>query len=220
MKIKRALISVFDKDGLLDLARGLREYGIEILSTGGTMKALKDAGIPVTSVSDVTGFPEILDGRVKTLHPKIHGGILARRDLPEHVATIQKHAIALIDLVVVNLYPFEKVAAKLGISDDEVIENIDIGGPSMVRSASKNFADVTIITSPADYAALLDELNTDMRCTNCEAENRDGAKFCIECATPLANRCPKCNAENPARGRGVALREEAPRLPQAGAARS
>jgi phosphoribosylaminoimidazolecarboxamide formyltransferase / IMP cyclohydrolase len=165
MKIKRALISVFEKEGLLDLAKGLREFDIVILSTGGTMKALKDAGIPVTSVSDITGFPEILDGRVKTLHPKIHGGILARRDLPEHVAAIEKHGITPIDLVIVNLYPFEKVAARPGISDDEVIENIDIGGPSMVRSAAKNFADVTIITSPSDYTALLDELRNNTGAT-------------------------------------------------------
>jgi phosphoribosylaminoimidazolecarboxamide formyltransferase / IMP cyclohydrolase len=168
MNIKRALISVFDKDGLLELAKGLREYGIEILSTGGTMKALKDAGIPVTSVSDVTGFPEILDGRVKTLHPKIHGGILARRDVPEHLAAIAKHGIEPIDLVVVNLYPFEKVAAKAGITDEEVIENIDIGGPSMLRSAAKNFQGVTVVTSPADYQGLLDELRNNAGATTIE----------------------------------------------------
>ncbi|HBZ00031.1 MAG TPA: bifunctional phosphoribosylaminoimidazolecarboxamide formyltransferase/inosine monophosphate cyclohydrolase [candidate division Zixibacteria bacterium] len=168
MKIKKALISVHDKDGIIDLAKGLKAYEIEILSTGGTMKALKDAGIPVTSVSDVTGFPEILDGRVKTLHPKIHGGILARRNLPEHLSALEKHGIGQIDLVIVNLYPFEKVAAKAGISNDEVIENIDIGGPSMVRSAAKNFADVTIVTSPADYQPLLDELKANDGATTIE----------------------------------------------------
>ncbi len=160
MKIKRALVSVFDKEGLIDLARGLTAYGIEILSTGGTLKAIAEAGIPVKSVSEVTGFPEILDGRVKTLHPKIHGGILARRDVAEHRAALETHGIGPIDLVVVNLYPFEKVAAKPGISEEEVIENIDIGGPSMVRSAAKNFEDVTIVTSPGDYAALLDEMKS------------------------------------------------------------
>jgi phosphoribosylaminoimidazolecarboxamide formyltransferase/IMP cyclohydrolase len=168
MKIKRALISVYDKEGLIDLARGLRQFDINIISTGGTMKTLKDAGIPVTSVSDITGFPEILDGRVKTLHPKIHGGILARRDLPEHVSQIEKHDISPIDLVIVNLYPFEKVTSKPDISEEEVIENIDIGGPSMVRSAAKNYGDVTIITSPSDYAALLDELTNNNGATTLE----------------------------------------------------
>jgi phosphoribosylaminoimidazolecarboxamide formyltransferase/IMP cyclohydrolase len=168
MKIKRALISVYDKDGLHDLARGMRKYGIEIISTGGTMKALKDADIPVTSVSDITGFPEILDGRVKTLHPKIHGAILARRDLPEHVSQIKEHDIAPIDLVVVNLYPFDKTIAKPEILEEEAIENIDIGGPSLVRSAAKNYNDVTIITSPSDYAALLDELANNAGATTLE----------------------------------------------------
>jgi phosphoribosylaminoimidazolecarboxamide formyltransferase/IMP cyclohydrolase len=158
MKILRALISVYDKDGLLELAEGLRQYDIEILSTGGTMKALKDAGIPVTSVSDVTSFPEILDGRVKTLHPKIHGGILARRDIPAHIATLNEHDIKPIDLVIINLYPFERVTKDPNISEDEAIENIDIGGPSMIRSAAKNFRDVTVITSQSDYRSLLDEL--------------------------------------------------------------
>ncbi len=168
MKIKRALISVYDKEGLLELARGLRQFDIDIISTGGTMKTLKDAGIPVTSVSDITGFPEILDGRVKTLHPKIHGGILARRDLPEHVSEIEKYDIYPIDLVIMNLYPFEKVTSKPDISEEEAIENIDIGGPSMVRSAAKNYGDVTIITSPSDYAALLDELKNNDGATTLE----------------------------------------------------
>jgi phosphoribosylaminoimidazolecarboxamide formyltransferase / IMP cyclohydrolase len=159
MKIKRALISVHDKTGIIDLARGLHGFGIEILSTGGTLKAIRDAGIPATSVSDITGFPEILDGRVKTLHPKIHGGLLARRDLPEHMSKLKEHGIGTIDLVVINLYPFEKVTQDPNISEEDAIENIDIGGPSMLRSAAKNFKDVTVVTSPADYEPLLAEMH-------------------------------------------------------------
>ena len=158
MKIKRALISVQDKDGLIELAKGLNEFGIEIISTGGTLKAIRDAGTPATAVSDVTGFPEILDGRVKTLHPKIHGGILARRDMKEHLAVLQQHGIGAIDLVVINLYPFERVTSRPDVSEADAIENIDIGGPSMIRSAAKNHHDVTVITSPSDYQALLAEL--------------------------------------------------------------
>lgn len=158
MKIKRALISVYEKEGLLELARALRQYDIEILSTGGTLKALAEAGIPVRSVSDVTGFPEILDGRVKTLHPNVHGGILARRADKGHVAQIDQHGIGPIDLVVVNLYPFEKVVADPGVPEDVAIENIDIGGPSMIRSAAKNFEDVTVLTSPSDYHTFMVEL--------------------------------------------------------------
>jgi phosphoribosylaminoimidazolecarboxamide formyltransferase/IMP cyclohydrolase len=168
MKIKRALISVFEKNGLLDLAKGLKSFGIEIISTGGTMKALQDAGIPITAISVITGFPEMLDGRVKTLHPKIHGGILARRDLPEHLKSIENQGISPIDLVIVNLYPFEEATAKPDISEDEAIENIDIGGPAMVRSSAKNYRDVTIITSPSDYAALLDELKSNNGATTLE----------------------------------------------------
>jgi len=158
MKIKRALISVHDKDGLIELAKGLNEFGVEIISTGGTLKAIKDAGIPATAVADITGFPEILDGRVKTLHPNIHGGILARRELPEHISALKKHDIVAIDLVVINLYPFERVTARPDVSEADAIENIDIGGPSMIRSAAKNFRDVTVITSPDDYQTLLEEL--------------------------------------------------------------
>jgi phosphoribosylaminoimidazolecarboxamide formyltransferase / IMP cyclohydrolase len=156
--IRRALLSVSDKTGLVDMARGLAGFGVELISTGGTRKALADAGLAVKDISEVTGFPEMLDGRVKTLHPKIHGGLLARRDLPEHMATIEKHGIAPIDLVVCNLYPFEQTMAKPGVVDEEVIENIDIGGPSMLRSAAKNFEAVAVLTGPDQYAGVLEEL--------------------------------------------------------------
>lgn len=147
-----------DKTGLIELAKVLSEFGAELISTGGTRKSLANAGLAVRDISDMTGFPEMLDGRVKTLHPKIHGGLLARRDLPEHMSTIEKHAILPIDLVVCNLYPFEQTVAKLGVPDEEVIENIDIGGPSMLRSAAKNFEAVAVLTSPDQYTAIMDEL--------------------------------------------------------------
>jgi phosphoribosylaminoimidazolecarboxamide formyltransferase/IMP cyclohydrolase len=156
--IRRALLSVSDKTGLIDLARGLQAFGVELVSTGGTRKALADAGLAVRDISDVTGFPEILDGRVKTLHPKIHGGLLAVRDNPQHAATVAAQGIQPIDMVVCNLYPFEETVAEPGATHEEVIENIDIGGPSMVRSASKNYHDVAVVTSPEQYAAILDEL--------------------------------------------------------------
>jgi phosphoribosylaminoimidazolecarboxamide formyltransferase/IMP cyclohydrolase len=139
LKIRRALISVSDKKGIVEFAKALKEFGVEIISTGGTFTALKNAGIDVNSVSDVTGFPEILDGRVKTLHPIIHGGILAVLDNPSHLEQLQKHNIEPIDLVVVNLYPFEQTIAVENVKLDEAIEQIDIGGPAMVRSSSKNF---------------------------------------------------------------------------------
>ena len=151
----RALLSVSDKTGLLDLARGLRERGWDLISTGGTARALRDAAIPVRDVADVTQFPEMLDGRVKTLHPAVHGGLLARRDLPEHMAAIAEHGIEPIDLVVVNLYPFRQTAARAGATPEEVIEQIDIGGPSMLRSAAKNFASVTTVVDPGDYPSVL-----------------------------------------------------------------
>jgi phosphoribosylaminoimidazolecarboxamide formyltransferase/IMP cyclohydrolase len=160
MRVKRALISVSDKTGLIELAKGLSELGVEMLSTGGTAKLLRDAGISVKNVSDETGFPEILDGRVKTLHPMIHGGLLARRDLPEHMAAIKKLNITPIDMVVVNLYPFEKTIMKSQVMIEEVIENIDIGGPSMLRSAAKNHDSVAVLVDPADYPAVLQELNS------------------------------------------------------------
>ena len=157
--IKRALISVSDKTGLADFAKGLHALGVELISTSGTAKFLKDAGLPARDISDLTSFPEMLEGRVKTLHPKVHGGILYKRDNAEHVKTIREHNIEPIDMVVVNLYPFREAAAKAKESfAQEVIENIDIGGPSMVRSAAKNFKDVAIICRPRDYADILKEL--------------------------------------------------------------
>jgi phosphoribosylaminoimidazolecarboxamide formyltransferase/IMP cyclohydrolase len=156
--IKQALISVSDKTGVLDFAKSLHKLGVNILSTGGTAKLLADNGVPVTEVADYTGFPEMLDGRVKTLQPKIHGGILARRDLPEHMATLKQHNIPTIDLVVVNLYPFSATIAKPNCSFEDAIENIDIGGPAMVRSAAKNHAHVAIVTDAADYAVVLAEM--------------------------------------------------------------
>jgi phosphoribosylaminoimidazolecarboxamide formyltransferase / IMP cyclohydrolase len=156
--IHRAILSVTDKTGLVDFARKLSVLGIELISTGGTAKLLRDSGIPAKDISELTGFPEMLDGRVKTLHPKVHGGILHRRDDPKHVAAIGEHGIAPIDMVVVNLYAFEKTAAKPDIKFEELIENIDIGGPSMIRSAAKNFHDVAVVTSPADYKAIAEEL--------------------------------------------------------------
>ena len=149
--IRRALLSVSDKSGVVDLARALAAQGVELVSTGGTAKALRDAGLPVRDVAELTGFPEMMDGRVKTLHPTVHGGLLAVRDDPAHAASMEEHGIGAIDLVVVNLYPFEATVAK-GAARDEVVENIDIGGPSMVRSAAKNHAFVAIVTDPADYA--------------------------------------------------------------------
>jgi phosphoribosylaminoimidazolecarboxamide formyltransferase/IMP cyclohydrolase len=157
--IKTALLSVSDKTGLVEFARGLTSFGVALLSTGGTAKLLRDSGISVTEVSDHTGFPEMLDGRVKTLHPKIHGGILARRDLPAHADALRGASITTIDLVVVNLYPFSQAVARANCTLEDAIENIDIGGPAMVRSAAKNHAHVAVVTDPADYAAILAEMS-------------------------------------------------------------
>jgi len=154
----KALLSVSDKTGVLAFAQGLHALGVQLLSTGGTAKLLADAGLPVTEVADHTGFPEMLDGRVKTLHPKIHGGLLARRDLPAHMASLKEHGIDTIDLLVVNLYPFEATVAKPGCTLEDAIENIDIGGPAMVRSAAKNWQDVAVLTDAAQYAGVLAEL--------------------------------------------------------------
>src|SRR5258707_8250293 len=151
---RRALISVYDKRGLEELARGLSRLGVEIVSTGGTLKVLEEKGIPVTSVSGVTGFPEILDGRVKTLHPKVHGGILANREVPEHLDALAAHGIDRIDVVVVNLYPFRETVAR-GASFEETIEMIDVGGPTMVRAAAKNAAGVAVVVDPDDYSRIL-----------------------------------------------------------------
>jgi phosphoribosylaminoimidazolecarboxamide formyltransferase / IMP cyclohydrolase len=158
-KIQRAILSVTDKTGLAEFAGKLAGMGVELISTGGTAKLLRDSGIVVKDISEVTGFPEMLDGRVKTLHPKVHGGILHRRQDPSHRAAVAEHGIQAIDMVVVNLYAFEKTASKPGVHFDELIENIDIGGPSMIRSAAKNFHDVAVVTSPADYAAIAEEMS-------------------------------------------------------------
>ena len=156
----RALISVTDKTGLLPFAHRLNVLGIELVSTGGTARALRDGGLPVRDLSDLTGFPEMLDGRVKTLHPKVHGGLLHIRSNPDHVAAVEEHGIEPIDMIVVNLYAFEQTAAKPGVTFAEVIENIDIGGPSMIRSAAKNFGDVAVVTSTADYDCIASELES------------------------------------------------------------
>ena len=158
MKIRQALISLSNKRGALEFAQGLVAQGVKLLSTGGTAKLLRDAGLAVTEIGDYTGFPEMLDGRVKTLHPKVHGGILARRDVPEHLATIETHGIPMIDLVCVNLYPFRETVAKPDVTLEDAIENIDIGGPAMVRSSAKNYAGVAVVTDPDDYPTLLAEM--------------------------------------------------------------
>jgi phosphoribosylaminoimidazolecarboxamide formyltransferase/IMP cyclohydrolase len=159
-RIQRAILSVTDKTGLVDFARQLSSLGIELISTGGTAKLLRDSGVAVKDISELTGFPEMLDGRVKTLHPKVHGGILHRRENPAHVAAVAEYGIQPIDMVVVNLYAFEKTAARPGVAFEELIENIDIGGPSMIRSAAKNFHDVAVVTSPADYQAIAEEITS------------------------------------------------------------
>jgi len=153
-----ALLSVSDKTGIVELAKRLNALGIRLLSTGGTAKLLAEQGLPVTEVAEVTGFPEMLDGRVKTLHPKVHGGLLARRDLPEHMAALAAHGIDTIDILVVNLYPFEATVAKPGCTLADAIENIDIGGPAMVRSAAKNWQDVAVLTDASQYAGVIAEL--------------------------------------------------------------
>ena len=158
-KIQRALLSVSDKTGLVDFAQKLANFGVEIISTGGTARTLRDAGLSVRDVSDVTGFPEMMDGRVKTLHPKIHGAFLALRDNPEHIASMQQHGIESVDLVVVNLYPFEETIAKEAVTLEEAVENIDIGGPAMIRSASKNWRDVAVVTDAQLYPHIIEELD-------------------------------------------------------------
>ena len=170
-----ALLSVSDKTGILDFARALHALGIKLISTGGTAKLLSDNALPVTEVAVLTGFPEMLDGRVKTLHPKVHGGLLARRDLPEHMAALQAHGIDTIDLLVVNLYPFEATVAKPGCTLEDAIENIDIGGPAMVRSAAKNWKDVGVLTDASQYAQVLAELKADGKLT-------DQTKFALSVA--------------------------------------
>jgi phosphoribosylaminoimidazolecarboxamide formyltransferase/IMP cyclohydrolase len=157
-KIRTAIISVTDKTGIVGFAKSLSEFDVQILSTGGTAKALREGGVLVTDISEYTGFPEMMDGRVKTLHPKVHGGLLGRRDNPEHVEAMKAHGIRPVDMVVVNLYQFEKTVAKPGVTLEEAVENIDIGGPSMLRSSAKNFKDVTVVVDPADYEVVLNEM--------------------------------------------------------------
>ncbi len=164
--ITRALMSVTDKSGLAEFARFLAGYNVEILSTGGTAKLLRDNGVAVVEVSDYTGFPEMLDGRVKTLHPKIHGGILGRRDLASHQEQMAAQGIGPIDLVVVNLYQFEKAVAKPGCTLEDAIENIDIGGPTLLRAAAKNYQGVTVVTDPADYPHVMEEMKRNKGATN------------------------------------------------------
>jgi len=159
-KVKRAVISVSNKKGVVDFAKELHLMGVEILSTGGTAKSLREGGIPVKDVSEHTASPEMLGGRVKTLHPKIHGGLLARRDNPGDMDELRKHGIDMIDMLVVNLYPFEETIAKPGVTFAEAVENIDIGGPAMLRSASKNFQDVVVIVDPSDYRQIMDEMKS------------------------------------------------------------
>src|SRR6185436_9443333 len=174
--IRRALISVSDKTGIVDFARELAHLNVEIISTGGTAKALRDAGITVRDVADITDFPEMMDGRVKTLHPRVHGGLLGIRDNPEHVAAMQQHGIEPIDLVVVNLYPFAQTILREGVTLEEAIEQIDIGGPAMIRSAAKNFHDVAVVVSPEDYPKILEELQ------------RQGGGLTLETRMKLAGR--------------------------------
>src|SRR3954453_12375222 len=158
VRLRRALLSVSDKRGIVDFARGLAELDIELISTGGTAQELRDAGLDVWEIKDFTGFPEIMDGRVKTLHPKLYAGLLAVRSNPEHVEQALEHGVEYVDLVCVNLYPFERTAARRGATDEEVIENIDIGGPTMIRAAAKNHAYTAVVVSPESYDAVLEEL--------------------------------------------------------------
>ena len=157
-QVRRALLSVSDKTGIIEFARGLADLGIEVISTGGTARELVESGIPVRSITDLTGFPEIMDGRVKTLHPKLYAGLLAVRDNSDHLQAAQEHAVEFVDLVCVNLYPFERTAARRGVTDEEVIENIDIGGPTMIRAAAKNHAYAAPVVDPVAYDAILAEL--------------------------------------------------------------
>ncbi|HEV6963882.1 bifunctional phosphoribosylaminoimidazolecarboxamide formyltransferase/IMP cyclohydrolase [Roseateles sp.] len=180
-----ALLSVSDKTGILEFAQALHGLGAKLLSTGGTAKLLADNGLPVTEVAEHTGFPEMMDGRVKTLHPKIHGGLLARSDLPEHVAAMQQHGITRIDILAVNLYPFEATVAKEGCTLEDAIENIDIGGPAMVRSAAKNWKDVTVLTDAAQYATVLEEL---------KADGRTSDKTRFACSVAAFNRIAQYDA--------------------------
>src|SRR5580693_8132463 len=171
----RALLAVADKSGIVEFARALSGYGIELVSTGGTRKTLSEAGLAVREVSELTGFPEMMDGRVKTLHPAVHGGLLAIRNNPAHAEAMRTHHIGPIDLLVVNLYPFEETVAR-GASFDDCVENIDIGGPAMIRAAAKNHADVTVVVEPADYAAVLNEMTAHQGATTLALRKKLAAK--------------------------------------------
>ena len=172
-KVSRALISVTDKTGVVEFAKALaEEFGVEIISTGGTAKVLVEAGVPVVPIEEYTGFPEMMEGRVKTLHPKVHGGLLARRDSEQHMAEAAEHGIGMIDLVCVNLYEFEKTVANPDVTFADAIEHIDIGGPSMLRSAAKNAAAVTVVSDPADYDAVLAEMRANDGATTPETRRR------------------------------------------------
>ena len=171
-RIERAIISVTDKSGIVEFAEALSRFGVQILSTGGTAKAMRDGGVSVMDISDYTGFPEMLDGRVKTLHPKVHGGLLGVRENPEHVDMMKENGIKNIDLVVVNLYQFEKTVAKEDVTLDEAIENIDIGGPAMLRSSAKNFKYVTVVVDPSDYSQVLKEMEENGGATSLETRFR------------------------------------------------
>jgi phosphoribosylaminoimidazolecarboxamide formyltransferase/IMP cyclohydrolase len=207
MKVRRALISVHDKTGVVDLARALVGLGVEILSTGGTARLLRESGVPVREVADVTGFPEMLDGRVKTLHPRIHGGILARRDDPAHLEALARHDIPPIDLVVVALYPFEATAARPGVSLAEAIEQIDVGGPAMIRAAAKNHASVAVVTDAGQYRAVLDELGAGGQLSDATRERlaqeafRRTAQYDAAIASFLAER-PRASGSSPQAGAG------------------
>jgi len=183
VKIKRAIISVSDKSGVVDFAKELASMGVEIISTGGTYRLLKENGVAVTEVAEVTGFPEMLDGRVKTLHPKVHAGILARRDVPEHMKAIKDMGIEPIDMVVVNLYPFKQTVLKEGATLEEIVENIDIGGPSMIRAAAKNYNSVAVLVEPGQYAPVLES----MKANGGEVEDKLLAKLMAEAFTATAN---------------------------------
>ena len=193
----RALLSVYDKTGIAELGRGLVDLGYEVVSTGGTLAALQAAGVPVTAVSDVTGFPEILDGRVKTLHPRIHGGLLARRDDPAHMSALEAHQISPIDVVAANLYPFAATVARQDVALADALEQIDIGGPAMIRAAAKNFPGVVVLTDPADYTPALDELRDGTLSDDAKA-SPGGEGVCPH------RRLRRGGGGVPARSRGVA----------------
>ena len=230
--IRRALLSVTDKTGLVEFAQALAGFGVELVSTGGTAKALREAGLAVKDISELTGFPEMLDGRVKTLHPRVHGGLLYIRGNEEHEAAVAAHGIEPIDMVVVNLYAFEKTAAQPGVAFGHLIENIDIGGPSMVRSAAKNFEDVAIVTRVSDYPALIEELKSahgggadardalaageaglcadgGVRRGDCEHAGPDCRGACAR-SCGRAGRCRRCRPRcaSTCRGAGAALRRK------------